>query len=148
MTEVIVSSIGKLRQEIWAREHTLAADEPKEVGGEDTGPTPYELLLAALGACTSMTLRMYADRKGWPLEQVEVRLRHHRIHARDCAECETREGFLDAIEKEVVVAGDLTPEQVQRLGEIAHRCPVNQTLLREIRITQTVRRAGVAQEQE
>jgi putative redox protein len=140
MTEVVVSSLGNLRQEIWAGGHALAADEPRDVGGDDTGPSPYELLLGALGACTAMTLLLYARRKGWPLEQVEVRLRHNRIHARDCEECETKEGYLDAIEKEIVVAGDLTREQEERLGEIAHRCPVNQTLLREVRITQTLRR--------
>lgn len=143
MREVVVSSFGSLRQEIWAGEHTLAADEPRELGGEDAGPSPYELLLGALGACTSMTLLLYARRKGWPLEQVEVRLRHQRIHAEDCAECATKEGWLDAIEKEIILAGDLTPAQQQRLGEIAHRCPVNQTLMREVKITQSVRRAGV-----
>jgi putative redox protein len=139
MTEVVVSSVGGLRQEIWASGHTLAADEPRDFGGEDAGPSPYELLLGALGACTSMTLHMYARRKQWPLEQVEVRLRHDRIHAEDCAECETKEGRLDVIDKEIAVYGSLTPEQVERLGEIAHRCPVNQTLLREIRITQAIR---------
>jgi putative redox protein len=142
MPEVVVSSVGNLRQEIWAGGQTLTADEPGEMGGEDTGASPYELLLGALGACTSMTLLLYARRKGWPLEQVEVRLRHQRIHAEDCADCETKEGWLDAIEKEIVVAGDLTPEQQDRLGEIAHRCPVNQTLLREVKITQTLRRAA------
>ena len=142
MPEVVVSSLGDLRQEIWAGGHTLTADEPREMSGEDTGASPYELLLGALGACTSITLLLYARRKGWPLEQVEVRLRHQRIHAEDCADCETKEGWLDAIEKEIVVAGDLTPEQQERLGEIAHRCPVNQTLLREVKITQTLRRAG------
>jgi len=141
MAEVVVSSLGQLRQEIWAGASTLTADEPKDQGGEDTGPTPYELLLGALGACTSMTLLMYARRKGWPLEGVEVRLRHQRIHAEDCADCETKEGWLDAIEKEIVISGDLTPEQQERLGEIAHRCPVNQTLLHEVKITQTLRRA-------
>jgi putative redox protein len=139
MTEVVVSSVGDLRQEISSRQHTWSADEPREVGGDDAGPTPYELLLGALGACTSMTLLLYARRKGWSLENVEVLLRHDRIHAADCEECETREGWLDRIEKEIVVAGDLTPEQVTRLGEIAHRCPVNQTLLREIQITQRIR---------
>jgi putative redox protein len=142
MTEVVVSSLEGLRQEIWAGGSTLIADEPREFGGGDGGPSPYEVLLGALGACTSMTLLLYARRKGWPLEQVEVRLRHQRIHAQDCADCETKDGWLDAIDKEIVVAGDLTPEQQQRLGEIAHRCPVNQTLLREVKITQTLRRAS------
>jgi putative redox protein len=141
MAEVVVSSIGNLKQEIWSGRHTFVADEPVDAGGEDAGPSPYELLLGALGACTSMTLQLYARRKGWPLEAVEVRLRHQRIHAQDCADCETKEGYLDAIDKEIVVAGDLTPEQVERLGEIAHRCPVSQTLLREIHITQSTRRA-------
>jgi putative redox protein len=141
MAEVVVSSIGNLKQEIWSGRHTFVADEPVDAGGEDAGPSPYELLLGALGTCTSMTLQLYARRKGWPLEAVEVRLRHQRIHAQDCADCETKEGYLDAIDKEIVVAGNLTPEQVERLGEIAHRCPVSQTLLREIRITQSVRRA-------
>jgi putative redox protein len=141
MAEVIVSSIGNLKQEIWFGRHTFLADEPVDAGGDDAGPTPYELLLGALGACTSMTLQLYARRKGWPLEGVEVRLRHQRIYAQDCADCETKEGYLDAIEKEIVVAGDLTPEQVTRLGEMAHRCPVNQTLTHEIHITQSVRQA-------
>jgi putative redox protein len=145
MPEVVVSSLGNLRQEIWAGGSTLTADEPQALGGEGAGPTPYELLLGALGACTSMTLLLYARRKGWPLEQVEVRLRHQRIHAQDCADCETKEGWLDAIEKEIVVAGDLTSEQQERLGEIAHRCPVNQTLLHEVKITQTLRRADTTE---
>jgi putative redox protein len=145
MPEVVVSSLGNLRQEIWAGGSTLTADEPQALGGSDAGPTPYELLLGALGACTSMTLLLYARHKGWPLEQVEVRLRHQRIHAQDCADCETKEGWLDAIEKEIVVAGDLTSEQQERLGEIAHRCPVNQTLLHEVKITQTLRRADTTE---
>lgn len=136
--EVTVSWIGNLRHQIQAGRHLWVADEPEEVGGDDAGPSPYEMLLGALGACTAMTLRLYARRKGWALNQLEVRLRHERLHAKDCEECETREGWLDAIDKEIVVTGDLTPEQVTRLGEIAHRCPVNQTLLREIRITQRI----------
>jgi putative redox protein len=141
MAEVVVSSAGNLRQEVSARRHRWTADEPQEFGGDDAGPSPYEMLLGALGACTGMTLQLYSRRKVWPLERVEVRLRHQRIHAVDCAECETKEGWLDAIDKEILVTGPLTPEQVARLGEIAHRCPVNQTLLREIRITQQIRRA-------
>ena len=140
-TEVVVSSCEGLRQEVWAGEHSLAVDEPAALGGTNAGPTPYELILAALGACTSMTVRLYADRKGWPLEHVEVRLQHSRIHAKDCAECEEREGYLDHVEKQIVVDGPLSGEQVTRLGEIAERCPVNLTLQRTVHTTQTIRLA-------
>jgi putative redox protein len=132
MTDVIVRSGAGLEQTIETRGHRLVADEPHEQGGADAGPSPYELLLAALGACTAMTLRMYAERKGWPLAAIQVRLRHERIHAEDCAHCETRTGYLDRIQKEILVEGDLTQEQLARLQEIARRCPVNQTLQREI----------------
>src|SRR6185369_13082510 len=127
-TQVVVSSDQKLRQEVWAGRHTLVADEPVDAGGDDAGPNPYELLLAALGACTSMTLLIYARRKDWPLERVEVRLSHQRIHARDCADCEQVEGYLDHVDKEIAVSGPLTQDQVERLGEIAEKCPVNRTL--------------------
>jgi putative redox protein len=140
-TEVVVFSREGLTHEAWAGRHTLTIDEPVDLGGADDGPTPYELLLAALGACTSMTLRMYADRKQWPLEQVEVRLRHSRIHAKDCADCEEEEGYLDQVEKEIVVAGALSDDQVRRLGEIAERCPVNRTLQASVRASQTIRLA-------
>jgi putative redox protein len=112
--------------------HELTVDEPVEAGGEDTGPTPYDLLLAALGACTAITVRLYAQRKGWALRRVEVHLSHDRIHAEDCATCDTREGFLDRIRKHVVLSGALTDEQRQRLREIADRCPVQRTLTREV----------------
>jgi putative redox protein len=139
VTEVVVRSLAGLQQSIQIRHHRVLADEPVDGGGNDAGPNPYELLLSALGACTAMTVRLYAQRKGWPLDGVEVALKHERIHAEDCADCETKVGWLDHIEKEIVVAGDLTPEQQGRLGEIAHRCPVNQTLLQEVKITQTLR---------
>jgi putative redox protein len=142
VTQVVVTSDGNLRQEIWAGKHTLAADEPVEAGGDDTGPSPYELLLAALGACTSMTLLLYARRKGMPLEHVEVRLHHQRIHAQDCAECEQKEGYLDHVDKEIVVSGPLAEEQVRRLGEIAEKCPVNRTLHASVHTTQKIRLAG------
>ena len=125
---------GRFAQSIRAGRHHWRGDEPAAVGGDDSGPTPYDLLLAALGTCTSMTLRMYADRKGIPLEGVSVRLRHEKIHARDCEECETRSGRVDRIEREIQLAGDLSTELRQRLLEIADRCPVHRTLQSEVSI--------------
>jgi putative redox protein len=119
-------------QEIVIGPHKLAADEPLSAGGCDTGPTPYDLLLAALGSCTSMTLSMYARRKGWPLESVMVRLSHSRVHASDCAECETRVGLLDHIHRDIALSGPLNDEQRARLLEIADKCPVHRTLTSEI----------------
>ncbi len=121
-------------QEIVAGSHRLTSDEPVAPGGTDAGPTPYDLLLAALGSCTSMTVAMYARRKGWPLEGVTVWLRHSRIHASDCADCETKEGMLDRIERDIRFAGPLTMEQRDRLREIADKCPVHRTLTSEIDI--------------
>jgi uncharacterized OsmC-like protein len=110
----------------------LRADEPAALGGTGTGPGPYDLLLAALGSCTGMTLRLYADRKGWPLERVVVALRHGRIHAEDCATCETREGFVERIQREITLYGALDDGQRARLMEIADRCPVHRTLTSEV----------------
>ena len=135
MTTVIVRGDATgLAQEIETGRHRLVADEPVEAGGTDTGPSPYELLLAALGACTSMTLSMYARRKQWALERVTVRLRHDKIHAKDCAECETKEGMLDRIEREISLTGPLDAEQRERLLAIANRCPVHRTLVSEVDI--------------
>jgi uncharacterized OsmC-like protein/alpha/beta superfamily hydrolase len=131
---LVVGPPSGFAQEIIARGHRLRADEPVEVGGTGTGPTPYDLLLGALGACTSMTLRMYADRKQLPLEGVRVRLRYSKIHAVDCARCETKEGKIDRIERDIEVVGPLDPEQRLRLLEMADRCPVHRTLTSEIDI--------------
>jgi len=114
--------------------HRLLADEPAAVGGTDTGPDPYGLLIAALGACTSMTIALYARRKQWPLEAVTVRLRHSKIHAADCTDCGTKDALLDRIERDVELQGHLSEEQRGRLIEIANKCPVHRTLTSEIDI--------------
>ncbi len=134
--EVLVSSegAGRLTQKIAAGPHLLTADEPIEQGGAGSGPTPYDLLLAALGACTSMTLRLYADRKGWPLAAVSVRLRHEKVHAQDCKDCETKVGRIDQIERALHLEGPLSEEQKTKLLEIADKCPVHRTLESEIKI--------------
>jgi len=128
--EVVVDETGEGRftQRIVTGRHRLIADEPQSAGGDDRGPGPYDYLLIALGACTSMTIRMYADHKKWPLEHISVRLRHKKIHAEDCAECETREGRIDWIDRDITLAGPLDQAQIQRLLEIADRCPVHKTL--------------------
>ncbi len=124
---------GTYTQEATIGGHRLLSDEPRPIG-DDAGPTPYDLVLAGLGACTSMTVRMYADRKGWPLERVRVTLRHSRIHAKDCADCETVDGRIDQIDLEIALAGDLDDIQRQRLLHIAERCPVHQTLTSEVHV--------------
>ena len=121
-------------QQVEIGPHRLKGDEPVAFGGTDTGPSPYDLLLAALGTCTSMTISLYARRKGWPLESVTVSLHHSKIHAADCAECETREGKIDRIEREIQLTGALTAEQRAKLIEMASLCPVHRTLTSEINI--------------
>jgi putative redox protein len=137
--QVVVEGGAGFAQTIRARRHRFAADEPASYGGTDTGPSPYELLLASLGACTSMTLRMYADRKEWPLEAVRVLLAHDRVHAKDCDVCtddeRQRGGQIDRIERKIDVLGELSDEQRQRLLEIAEKCPVHRTLEGTIRIS-------------
>lgn len=133
-TVIVSGSAGGFAQEVTVGPHRLSGDEPTAVGGTDTGPNPYDLLLAALGSCTSMTVAMYARRKQWPLQAVTVRLRHSKIHAADCESCETTEGLLDRIEREVELLGPLAEEQRARLLEIANKCPVHRTLTSEIDI--------------
>lgn len=135
--EVVVAErgTGKFAQVVRvADRHALLADEPLGIG-DDTGPAPYDLLLAALGTCTSMTIRMYAERKGWPLEDVAVRLSHSKVHADDCAECESGSGKVDVIERELVIEGPLDAEQRAKLLEIADKCPVHRSLHDETHIT-------------
>jgi uncharacterized OsmC-like protein/fermentation-respiration switch protein FrsA (DUF1100 family) len=125
---------SKFQQTVSVGPHRLLADEPVTSGGEDSGPGPYDFVLAGLGACTSMTMRMYADRKSLPLERVTVTLRHSKIHAQDCAECETKEGMLDQIDRTIAMEGALDAEQRGKLMEIADKCPVHRTLTSEIHI--------------
>jgi uncharacterized OsmC-like protein len=134
VSEVVVTSLTNLRNEVrYGANHSFITDEPIEAGGEDAGPDPYTLLLAALGSCISMTVTLYARRKQWPLEHVTVRLRQGRIHSKDCQECaKTTEGFIHRIERSVSFTGPLTEEQRARLQEIAHKCPVHKTLTSEI----------------
>lgn len=139
MAEVVVQErgTGAFTQDVVAGTHRLTADEPKDAGGDDAGPNPYDYLLAALGACTSMTIRMYVQRKGWALRRILVRLRHEKIHAKDCAECETKVGMVDQIVREIALEGDLDAEQTAKVMEIADKCPVHRTLTSEIRIVTT-----------
>jgi putative redox protein len=125
---------SKFQQTVSVGPHQLLADEPVGAGGEDTGLGPYDFLLAGLGACTSMTMRLYADRKSLPLERTTVTLRHSKIHAEDCAECETKAGMLDQIDRVITMEGPLDAEQRKRLMEIADKCPVHRTLTSEVRI--------------
>ena len=137
MSEVVVTSQTNLRNEVrYGAGHSFITDEPVAAGGEDAGPDPYTLLLAALGSCISMTVTLYARRKQWPLETVSVRLSQNRIHSKDCAECmRANDGFIHRIEREVTFTGPLTEEQRARLAEIAHKCPIHKTLSSEIVIT-------------
>jgi uncharacterized OsmC-like protein len=125
---------GRFQQSVAVGPHRFLADEPVKVGGLDTGPGPYDLLLAGLGACTAMTLRLYAERKSLPLERVSVTLTHGKIHATDCETCETKEGMIDRIDRAITIEGDLDVEQRKRLMEIADKCPVHRTLTSEIDI--------------
>jgi uncharacterized OsmC-like protein len=141
---VVVQETGKgeFQQEVISGPHRLVADEPVAVGGLDSGPGPYDLLLAALGACTTMTLRLYADRRQLPLMRTRVRLRHERVYVVDCAECETKSGMIDRIESTVTLEGDLNDEQRAQLMAIAEKCPVHRTLTSEVDIRTSEQPAG------
>ena len=148
MSEVVVTSQTNLRNEVrYGDGHSFITDEPIEAGGEDAGPDPYTLLLAALGSCISMTVMLYARRKQWPLERVSVRLRQNRVHVKDCKECsEKQEGYIHRIERSVTVTGQLSDEQRARLIEIAHKCPVHRTLTSPIVIAETEDETPVSSE--
>ena len=128
------SGIAPFGQALLDGRHVLAADEPRAVGGQDSGPSPYELLLMALGSCTSMTLRMYAGRKQLPLDRVVVRLKHAKIHAEDCADCESKSAMIDRIERQIELVGALDAAQRTRLLQIADMCPVHRTLQGQVDI--------------
>ena len=135
---IISTGNGTFEQIMLDGRHALTADEPVSAGGGDAGPGPYELLLMALGSCTSMTVRLYAARKKWPLEQVIVRLRHQKVHAEDCAECEDKNVLLDRIDLDLNFVGPLDEVQRARLREIADKCPVHRTLTSKIEIRTTM----------
>lgn len=128
------SGEGRFTQNLQTGPHKLIADEPEAVGGDNLGPGPYEYLLMGLGACTSMTIRMYAERKKLPLDNVRVRLSHQKVHAQDCMDCESKDGKIDEIVREIFLDGELTGEQREALLDIANRCPVHRTLTSEIKV--------------
>lgn len=132
MEVVVRGGVTGFVQEIQAGAHALTADEPVSAGGTDAGPSPYEFLLAALGSCTSMTIGMYARRKAWPLIGVTVRLRHSKVHAQDCADCETKDAMLDRIERDIQLDGALSAPQREKLLELADKCPVHRSLASKI----------------
>jgi putative redox protein len=131
---VVTGGAAPFEQAITIGPHTLVADEPVDLGGGDAGPTPYDLLLAALGSCTSMTLTLYARKKGWPLERVSVALTHARIHAADCKDCEQKTGRIERVERVLTLEGPLSDEQRARLLEIADKCPVLKTMLSQLEV--------------
>jgi putative redox protein len=138
MEPVTVRSSGSFRNEINVGPHHFIADEPPSAGGNGEGPTPYDLLSAALGVCTSMTLHFYAKREGIPLEGVEVTLQNDRMHAKDCADCLTTAGYIHRFDVNIRLTGPLTAEQREKLAGVARRCPVYKTLTSEIRIVETL----------
>ncbi len=143
--DVVTRTEGTYRTAIQAGRHALVGDEPESVGGDDDGPTPYGFLLSALGSCTGMTLRMYADRKEWPLDETIVRLSHEKVHAEDCENCDTEQGQVDRITREIEIRGRLSDDQRERLFEIANKCPVHRTLLGDVDVHSSLRSRDDAQ---
>ncbi|WP_263789671.1 bifunctional alpha/beta hydrolase/OsmC family protein [Salinibacter sp.] len=143
--DVVTRTEGTYRTAIQAGRHALVVDEPESVGGDDDGPTPYGFLLSALGSCTGMTLRMYADRKEWPLDETIVRLSHEKVHAEDCEDCDTEQGQVDRITREIEIRGRLSDDQRERLFEIANKCPVHRTLLGDVDVRSSLRSRDDAQ---
>jgi uncharacterized OsmC-like protein len=135
---VVEGPTAGFRTEVAVGSHRFTVDEPVPVGGTDAGPSPYEFLLAALGACTAMTLRLYADRRQWPLERADVRLRHRKVHAQDCVDCETKPAKMDVVDRVLILHGPLSDDQRTKLMEIANRCPVHQTLGSQIQVNTTI----------
>ncbi len=137
--KIVHIHLGKnnYRTVMTAGNHELISDEPERAGGEDLGPDPYDYLLMSLGSCTVITLRMYADRKEWPVEDIYVEMRHHKDHAEDCEDCDDPKARMDKIEKEIIIKGDLTDEQIDRLLEISKKCPVHRTLFNDVEIHST-----------
>lgn len=121
-----------------AGDHELISDEPEDMGGKDRGPDPYDYLLMSLGSCTVITLRMYAKRKKWPVEDIFMELRHHKDHAEDCIDCDEKSAKIDKIDKEILIKGDLDQDQLDKLLEISHKCPVNRTLMGTVEMKSTI----------
>jgi putative redox protein len=136
---VTVRSLGGFQQQVFAPPHSFVADEPEDYGGDNVGVDPYELLLASLGACTNMTLIMYAQRKGWDLQGVETRLNNDRVYGEDCRRCEEDDGYMDVLTREITLRGDLAPDQVATLTRVAGKCPVHKTLTRGLIVEDSVR---------
>jgi len=137
-TVVVEGPRSGFRTQVTIDRHRLTVDEPLPVGGTDAGPSPYEMLLAALGSCTAMTLRLYADRKKWPLERVVVKLRHRKVHAQDCVDCEHKPAKIDTIDRVLELEGPLDEAQRAKLLEMSERCPVHQTLRSAIQVNTTL----------
>ncbi len=121
-----------------AGQHELVSDEPLKSGGKDLGPDPYDYLLMALGSCTAITMRMYANRKEWPVEDIYIEMRHNKVHAEDCEDCDDPKARIDKIEKEIIVKGDLDRDQIDRLLEISKKCPVHKTMIKSVIVDSTI----------